>query len=76
MMVAGSVYERHEHRGGFVGPTILIGLGILLLLSNLGMLQWSVWDTAWRLWPILLIAAGLGRADRPPVSRGLAVSRP
>lgn len=23
------------------------------------MLQWSVWDTAWRLWPILLIAAGL-----------------
>lgn len=52
-------YDRREHRGGFVGPTILIGLGILLLLSNLGMLQWSVWDTAWKLWPILLIAAGL-----------------
>ncbi|MDO9066726.1 MAG: DUF5668 domain-containing protein [Chloroflexota bacterium] len=51
--------ERSHHHGGFVGPTILIGLGVLLLLSNLGMLQWSVWDTAWRLWPILLIAAGL-----------------
>lgn len=51
--------ERPERHGGFVGPTILIGLGVLLLLSNLGMLQWSVWDTAWRLWPILLIAAGL-----------------
>ncbi len=51
--------ECRERRGGFVGPTILIGLGILLLLSNLGMLQWSVWDTAWKLWPILLIAAGL-----------------
>ncbi len=52
-------YERREYRGGFVGPTILIGLGILLLLSNLGMLQWSIWDAAWKLWPILLIAAGL-----------------
>lgn len=51
--------DRPAHHGGFVGPTILIGLGVLLLLSNLGMLQWSVWDTAWRLWPILLIAAGL-----------------
>jgi hypothetical protein len=50
---------RPERNGGFVGPTILIGLGVLLLLSNLGMLQWSVWDTIWRLWPILLIAAGL-----------------
>jgi hypothetical protein len=50
---------RPERSGGFVGPTILIGLGVLLLLSNLGMLQWSVWDTIWRLWPILLIAAGL-----------------
>jgi hypothetical protein len=48
----------HGH-GGFVGPTILIGIGILLLLSNLGMLQWSVWETIGRLWPILLIAAGL-----------------
>ena len=52
-------HERHERHGGFVGPTSLIGLGVLLLLSNLGMLQWSVWETAWRLWPILLIAAGL-----------------
>jgi hypothetical protein len=51
--------EGPERHGGFVGPTILIGLGALLLLSNLGMLQWSVLETVWRLWPILLIAAGL-----------------
>jgi hypothetical protein len=51
--------QRPERHGGFVGPTILICLGVLLLLNNLGMLQWSVWDTAWRLWPVLLIAAGL-----------------
>ncbi|MGC9347976.1 MAG: LiaI-LiaF-like domain-containing protein [Anaerolineae bacterium] len=41
-----------------VGPTLLIGLGLILLLNNLGYLNWSLWD-ALRLWPILLIAAGL-----------------
>lgn len=41
-----------------VGPTILIGLGIILLLNNLGYLDWGFWDVL-RLWPILLIAAGL-----------------
>ena len=41
-----------------VGPTLLIGLGLILLLNNLGYLDWSLWD-ALSLWPILLIAAGL-----------------
>lgn len=41
-----------------VGPTLLVGLGIILLLNNLGVLNWSLWDIV-RLWPILLIAAGL-----------------
>jgi hypothetical protein len=38
---------------------ILIGLGIVFLLNNLGLLAWSVWDVILRLWPILLIAVGL-----------------
>jgi len=42
-----------------VGPIILIGFGVLVLLSNLGMLQWSVWDAILKLWPLLLVAAGL-----------------
>lgn len=41
-----------------VGPTLLVGLGIILLLNNLGYLHWSLWEIV-RLWPILLIAAGL-----------------
>lgn len=44
---------------GLVGPIIVIGFGILLLMSNLGMLQWSVWEVVLKLWPILLVAAGL-----------------
>ncbi len=46
-------------RGGFVGPIILIGLGVVFLLNNLGVLEWGVWETLLRLWPLLLIAIGL-----------------
>jgi hypothetical protein len=46
-------------RGGLVGPLILIGLGVLFLLANLGVLNWNFWQIAIRLWPLLLIAFGL-----------------
>ncbi len=42
-----------------VGPVILIGLGVIFLLNTMGVLAWSVWEAIFRLWPILLIAAGL-----------------
>ncbi len=48
-----------RRRGGVIGPVILIGLGIIFLLNNLGVLSWSIWGTLIRLWPILLVAAGL-----------------
>jgi hypothetical protein len=51
--------ESSPRRGSLVGPVVLIGIGVLFLLSNLGAIRWSVWDALWRLWPILLIAAGL-----------------
>lgn len=51
--------ERDSRRGGLVGPVILIGLGVVFLLNNLGIVSWSVWEVLLRLWPILLIAAGL-----------------
>ena len=48
-----------RRRGGIVGPAILIALGVVFLLNNLGLLEWSVWEVVLRLWPILLIATGL-----------------
>ncbi len=54
--------EKCEHRHGVVGPIIVVGLGVLLLLGNLGMLQWNVWETLFKLWPVLLIGAGLDMA--------------
>jgi len=50
---------RGRQRGSLVGPIILIGLGVIFLLNNLGLLSWSIWGTLLRLWPILLVAAGL-----------------
>jgi hypothetical protein len=51
--------ERPPWRGGLVGPVILIALGIVFLLNNLGYLDWDIWDALLRLWPVLLIAIGL-----------------
>jgi predicted membrane protein len=46
-------------RNEIVGPVFMIGLGAILLMSNLGILIWDAWETLWRLWPLLIIAIGL-----------------
>ncbi len=51
------MHEKTPHIN-LVGPIFLIGIGSILLLNNIGILNWTFWDIA-RLWPILLIAAGL-----------------
>lgn len=38
---------------------ILLSVGIVLLLNNLGYVDWSVWVSILSLWPILLIAIGI-----------------
>ncbi len=45
--------------GGLVGPILLIGLGALFLLDNLGLLPANVWEIAWHMWPLILVAWGL-----------------
>jgi hypothetical protein len=51
--------ERKVKRPSILGPVLLIGAGVVLLLNTLGILDWSVWWQILRLWPVLLIAAGL-----------------
>lgn len=46
-------------RQGLVGPVILISLGTVFLMSNLGLLVINVWEVVLRLWPIVLVAFGL-----------------
>ncbi|MGQ9780575.1 MAG: LiaI-LiaF-like domain-containing protein [Bacillota bacterium] len=47
-----------ERRRELVGPLVLIGLGVLFLLYNLGLLGREVWVMVWRFWPLVLVAAG------------------
>jgi hypothetical protein len=49
--------EKYHHTS-LVGPSILIGIGIILLLENLGYVEWDFWQI-FRLWPVLLIVWGL-----------------
>lgn len=38
---------------------IVIAVGVVLLLNNLGIVPWSYWQEAWKYWPVLVILAGL-----------------
>jgi hypothetical protein len=54
------INERNRHYGGgIVGPAILISLGVVLLLQQFGYIQWTIWEVALRLWPLLIVAVGL-----------------
>lgn len=54
--------EQKTRRGGLVWPVILIGAGVVFLLNNLGILSWDIWETLFKMWPVLLIAIGLDLA--------------
>jgi hypothetical protein len=42
-----------------VGPAVLLGAGLLLLLNNLQVVPWSVWAAIWPYWPVLLVLLSL-----------------
>lgn len=48
-----------RRRGSLMGPLLLIILGVLILLNNLGVIQTDLWGLIVRLWPLILIAIGI-----------------
>jgi hypothetical protein len=44
--------------GPIFWPILLIAVGVLFLLSNLGLLPFSPWEL-WRFWPLILVVIGL-----------------
>src|SRR3954468_18452511 len=52
--------QRAMRRGSIVGPLLLVGLGVVFLLVEMGRLNWW-YATEWfgRWWPLLLILAGV-----------------
>ena len=51
--------EKRSRQREVIWPTMLIAGGIIFLLNTTGRLDWGVWWTILRLWPFLLVAAGL-----------------
>jgi hypothetical protein len=51
--------EQKQRHVDLLGPVLLIAAGVILLLNVLGVLEWSVWWSLIRLWPVFLIALGL-----------------
>jgi hypothetical protein len=59
MAELGNNGQKRRRRSSIVLPSVLILLGILLLLQNLGFVDWNVWMAIARFWPLILIALGL-----------------
>lgn len=46
-------------RPSLAGPLILISIGVVFLLNNLGILSGSFWEALIRFWPLILVIFGL-----------------
>jgi hypothetical protein len=51
--------RRGRRPSSFVFPLLLVIVGAVLLLNNLGWLPWSVWTALGQLWPVILILFGI-----------------
>lgn len=48
-----------ERRPGYVGPLLLITIGLIILFNELGFISWGSWGSLWRFWPVILILIGI-----------------
>lgn len=51
--------ERSSNAPDIAGAFVLITIGLIFLLNNLGILSWDIWGELWKFWPIFLVLAGL-----------------
>jgi hypothetical protein len=69
MIMDREIKRKKHYQRSYFGPILLIVVGILFLGSNLGVIPSGGWGVIWRLWPLLLIVAGLDDLIR---GRGIA----
>lgn len=51
--------ETRKRKFSLVWPVILIGVGVVFLLDNLGVVDWNVGMMLYRTWPLILVAFGV-----------------
>lgn len=65
------------YRRSFVGPAILVLIGVIFLGINFGWLDRDIWRALWRFWPVLLILLGLELLlVRPSRVEGISIAHP
>jgi hypothetical protein len=52
-------YHHRKHGDGIFGGLLLVFLGTVFLLTNLGLVPSTVWNELWKFWPVLIILLGL-----------------
>ncbi len=52
----------------FLKGLAIIAIGVILLLNNLKILDWSVWNNIVKLWPLLLVSLGISLIFRRRLS--------
>jgi len=52
-------YHHRKHGDGLFGGLFLVFLGVVFLLTNLGLVPSSVWAELWKFWPVLVILLGM-----------------
>jgi hypothetical protein len=59
--------SRGSHAAIIWGALILF-IGVVFLLQVTGVLEWRIWGTLWKFWPVLIVLIGLSilLARRPP----------
>ncbi|VVB89168.1 Uncharacterised protein [uncultured archaeon] len=48
-----------KKRPGFVGPLLILSIGLILLFNNMGLARWDIWGSLWHYWPVILILSGI-----------------
>jgi hypothetical protein len=54
-----SIPPQKKRRIDLFFPLLLIAIGVIFLLSNLGIISGDAWTLIWQFWPLLLIVIGL-----------------
>ncbi len=69
ILVGVSHFLRPEGSRRYVAGTIFIFVGSVILLSNLGLIAFGIWD----LWPVILVITGLSLILKPFRRRGVTI---
>jgi multisubunit Na+/H+ antiporter MnhB subunit len=52
-------FHHKKHGDGVLVGLVLVFIGIVFLLSNLGLVPSNIWNEVWKFWPVLFILFGL-----------------